>query len=304
MKQEDATPIFVIGKHRSGTTGLANHLCEHTDVAGVQHEAHWGIHESGYYPYVVDRYGSLDCWPNFRAFVEVMNASDYFRLAGIEKEYMLSLYPTSYAGFFKAAMDEFARRRGVRYWLEKTPEHTKYAPRLAHTFSSARFVAIIRNVEAVIASSLAQLSSPLESTHPLTLTRLVSGWVYYTKTIFRLNSRFPQRTVIVRYDNFRDKPSAILRKVCANLGIDYDDQMTTVPYAHNTSFPNESSRRALQPRHETLIALLSGMLQKVPHVTFRSLDQLARALRSTPNLPDWFFKLSDRDLRSSSVEVP
>lgn len=93
--QKAPTPIPVVGKHRSGTTGLANHLCEHSAIEGVQHEAHGGIHESGYYSHVSRRYSPLHRRVHFREFVEVLSASDYFRLAGIDKSFMLSLSETS-----------------------------------------------------------------------------------------------------------------------------------------------------------------------------------------------------------------
>lgn len=42
-------PVFVVGRNRSGTTWLANQLCEHPDIAGVQQERRHGIHESAYF---------------------------------------------------------------------------------------------------------------------------------------------------------------------------------------------------------------------------------------------------------------
>lgn len=119
-----STPIFVLGKHRSGTTWLANQLCQHSHIVGVQHEAHGGIHESAYFSTVYGRYGDLITKSNFIELVEVLAASDYFRLAGATKEYLYSLWPTTYQDLFKQAMDDLADRKGASHWLEKTPPHT------------------------------------------------------------------------------------------------------------------------------------------------------------------------------------
>jgi len=315
MQRQRARPIFVIGKQRSGTTGLANHLCEHPSIAGVQHEAHWGIHESGYYPYVVDRYGPLDRWPNFREFVAVMSASDYFRLTGVGPEFMLSLYPTSYSAFFGAVMRAFARRRGAQYWIEKTPEHTKYALQLAHTYPASTFIGLVRPVEDVVASSLAHAeASPKNGPKRArlrTLIRLVLGWTYYAKSIAELKRQFPNRTLFVRYDDFQARPSRLLQNICDHLHLEYDETMETVPYGRNTSFSEDSSRRqTLKDREKVLISLLERALEPVPYTALRSLDTIVRALRPIPDLPDWFFKLSERSsscsetLRSLSSSEP
>jgi hypothetical protein len=54
------TPLYVFGMARSGTTSLANLLLRHWEIAGIEHEKHKGIHESGYFSFVDGRYGSLD----------------------------------------------------------------------------------------------------------------------------------------------------------------------------------------------------------------------------------------------------
>lgn len=51
-------PVFVVGRNRSGTTWLANQLCEHPDIVGVQHERHHGIHESAYFGLIDGRFGA------------------------------------------------------------------------------------------------------------------------------------------------------------------------------------------------------------------------------------------------------
>jgi hypothetical protein len=107
------TPIFVLGKHRSGTTWLANLLCQHPQIAGVQHARHHGIHESAFFSHVYGRYGDLAVWSRYAEFVEVVAASDYFRLAGATREFLYSLWPTSYEGVFRAVMDRFAAQRGA-----------------------------------------------------------------------------------------------------------------------------------------------------------------------------------------------
>lgn len=297
-----ATPIFVLGKHRSGTTGLANHLSEHSDIAGIQHEQHWGIHESGYFTYISGRYGSLAHWPNYREFVEVMSASDYFRLAGIEKEYMLSLWPTSYAGFFRAVMEEYSRRQNSRYWLEKSPSHTKRALWLAEEYPEARFVAIIRNVADVVASSLFHHDGrdepePEGAERLFALVRVVLGWVYYKKSIYALQNQYPSRTTIISYQDFLEKKNSVLKNICAFLEVDFEENICTLPYSRNSSFSDgETREKAMTETEKMYSRKLAGVLSKVPYEGYRFLGALYNRFRKQRDLPNWFFRLSDQKI--------
>lgn len=293
-----SVPIFVIGKHRSGTTGLANHLCEHSNIAGVQHRQHWGIHESGYFRCVADRYGSLNTWSNFRAFVEVMSASDYFRIAGVSKDYMLSLWPTTYAGFFEEVMGEFASQRGVQFWLEKSPAHTKEAPRLAARYPNARFVAVVRNVEDVVASSLSlgswKSAGRSRAERLKALVKIVLGWVYYLKSIHQMERQFSDRTHVIQYEHFRQDKQQVLEAVCSFLGLQYEREMAKSPYAHNTSFSSQKKRsKSLTESERRLVQWVATILESTPYGVCRALDACGEYLRGKPDLPDWFFKVSD-----------
>jgi hypothetical protein len=299
-----ATPIFVFGKHRSGTTGLANHLCEHPAIAGVQYKQHfnWGYHESGYFTYVAGRYGPLSYWPNYREFVEVICASDYFRLIGIEKEYMLSLWPTTYAGFFNSVMDEYARRQNSRYWLEKSPSHTKKALWLAEEYPEARFVAIIRDVADVVASSLFHHNGrgepePEGAERLVALVRVVLGWVYYNKSIHALRNQYPSRTTIVSFQGFREKKASVLKGICAFLGVNFEENICTVPYSRNSSFSDEKTREKAMTETEKMYSRkLAGMLSTVPYEGYRFLGTLYNRFRKQRDLPNWFFRLSDQKM--------
>lgn len=296
------TPVFVIGKHRSGTTGLANHLCEHSEISGVQHEKHWGIHESGYYAYVAGRYGSLKSWSNFREFVEVMSASDYFQLAGIEKEYMISLWPTTYADFFRSVMDEFARRRGTSMWLEKSPAHTKRALWLAEQYPQSRFVAIIRNVGDVAASSLFHSydngkgePEPAGLKRFSQVARVVAGWVYYNKSIYALHRQYPSRVTILKYGSFVQNKQNILNNVCSFLNVDFDEKICTPPYSRNTSFSDEKTRSKSMTETERRYARrLADIFEKIPYSVYWVLDNLADRLEGKSALPSWFFRISSQ----------
>jgi hypothetical protein len=307
-----ADSVFVIGKHRSGTTGLANHLCEHSDIAGVQHEEHWGIHESGYFVYVAGRYGPLGSWSNFREFVEVMSASDYFRLSGIEKEYMLSLWPTTYVGFFKSMMDEFARRQESPIWLEKSPAHTKNALWLAEQYPSARFIGIVRNITDVVASSLfhnggKEKPEPKGLERLVQITRVIYGWVYYNKSIYALRRRYPSRTLVLKYEKFNQERSNVLKEACSHLKISFEKDICSLPYSRNTSFSGGRTReKSITETERRYIHRLAAVFRRFPYRVYWLLDTLSDRLGRKPDLPSWFFRISDHKWqeRIGAIEYP
>lgn len=83
------TPIFVVGVHRSGTTWLANILCRHSNIAGIQAERHFGIHESVFFSHFIHNFGDLRNDNIFIQFVEAFASSDHFILRACLKRYFL-----------------------------------------------------------------------------------------------------------------------------------------------------------------------------------------------------------------------
>lgn len=298
------TPIFVLGKHRSGTTGLANHLCEHPAIAGVQHESHFGIKESGYFEYVAGRYGPLSYWPNYRAFVEVMSASDYFRLTGIEKEYMLALWPTTYSDFFETVMKEFAGRQEAKYWIEKSPAHTKEALRLAEEYPEARFVAIIRDIEDVVASSLfhnngRENTESKEIDRIITISRVVRGWVYYKKLIYDLERNYPSRTKLINYEDFCLNKKKVLDNISDFLQVDYEESICNTPYSRNSSFEDSKMRsEALTETEKKYCQIFCSLINKIPLSMYKISYIIYDYFRDKKNFPESYFRISDKDVKS------
>jgi len=140
-----ATPLFVVRKHRSGTTWLSNLLLDHEQIAGVQHRDHQGIHESAFFSHVHGRYGDLSVFSNFAEFASVFSQSDYCRLMEVSFGDIVQLYPSTYAGVFRTIMDRFAEKHGAHYWIEKSPMHTSRIREIGKGYPDAQFVGILRS---------------------------------------------------------------------------------------------------------------------------------------------------------------
>jgi hypothetical protein len=258
----------------------------------VQHPLHYGIHESAYFSYVDGRYGSLDNATNYVEFVEVMAASDYFRLAGADKDFLYSLWPTTYEAVLLAVMERFAAAKGAEYWVEKSPSHTLLAPKIAKLCPRAIFLGVTRDIVEVVNSALGGWlrSNPAASQaarQRLLLTTAV-GWVLYSRALASF-SRSSDRILIVRYDYLMSDLEGTFAAICDFIRTPFEPDMCRQAFPPNTSFP-AGKRSTLLNRKEThLVQLIAGTFRYFP----LSLLQIARArLRRRRPLPDWFFRLS------------
>ena len=100
--------------------------------------------------------------------------------------------------------------------VEKTPQHVHWLPRLAASFPEARFVLTIRDPYEYMASYKrlgrrveGKARKTLDSSwrHPLIAALF---WRSYAVSIERSLARYPDRTLLVRTEDLRDRPGETL----------------------------------------------------------------------------------------------
>jgi len=297
-----ATPVIVLGKQRSGTTWLANQLCEHPQIAGVRHQAHLGIHESVFFSYIYGRYGDIRNRSNFIEFAEVMAASDYCRIAGITREFLHGLWPTTYEAVFRAMHEFIAEQQGAPFWLEKSPTHAVWVNELADWYPDAKFAAVFRDLQQVVASDLRRFPDehPDQAARQATwrkrvILRTCFGRAYYNKMIRAFARRHPDRIHLVRYSDMRADLESVGRRICDFLGLEFDATMLGQSYPPNTSFTGGG-----RPRGDAVTGgerFLASCLGAAARIAPRRVLALAESRRSYRRrhrrpLPAWFFRLT------------
>ena len=295
------TPIFALGKHRSGTTWLGNQLCQHPLIAGVTHERHKGIHESAYFCSIYNRYGNLGIKANYMEFVEVIGASDYFRLAGISKEFLYSLFPTTYEEVFRIAMDNYAAKQGAAFWVEKSPAHTLEVELLATLYPDAKFIAIIRDLESVTASTLyhTEPGAPDAPSRQRHLISTVLNWTHYNKVIKTFHAK-SDRMLLLRYKALRSDLKSVMQQICAFLEVDFDPAMCKQTFVPNSSFQTQKRDKALSVTEKKQVKLISGLANLIPLNVINYLYEKARR-NKRQSLPWWFFKLHEFNNNGSEL---
>jgi len=133
--------------------------------------------------------------------------------------------PVRPAEVLSAIASEVARREGKARVVEKTPHHVHWLPRLASSYPDARFVVTFRDPYEFAASFLGlgrrlptrvARALDLPWRHPLVAALF---WRSYAFAVERALARYPDRTLLVRLEEIRDRPREVLASVQAFLEV-------------------------------------------------------------------------------------
>ena len=267
-------PLFIVGSPRTGTTWLANILCQHSDIAGIQAKKHFGIHESSFFSHIENNYGSLKDNVNYLRFVKIFTATNYFILSGLNKKNFYKQRVYTYHKFFQLLMDEFAKKENVNFWLEKTPAHTLHLNRIAFLFPNAIFIAIKRNIMDTVKSNikLMQRTKTLYSKKIAILKEVLRYHLFYSEIEY-FKSQNNKRIQIVHYEDIKKHPHKVVMNLCKFIGIPFEPQMLNVKYKPNTSFKDHKEREQILSLYEKrFIETLDLSFSIIPHSFFHILS--------------------------------
>lgn len=269
-------PIFVIGRHRSGTTWLSNVLTSSGDVYAPRHELHKGVHESAFFSHLVPYCNHGRTAIDLLAIKHLFESCDFFRLTGLESG--PDILDQGFVGYFRAVMDAAAQRAGAKNWLEKTPLNTLQAGWIARTFADAVLIAVVRDHRAVVASNVYGFGVPGSPRHWLWQAVATAA---YERVALR------HAHIVIRYEDLVSDYEGTIRKLFGQLGLD-TSVIPRSPYESNSSFAGaKPGPRAWQTLLMTigrgLVALLpAGLLERIV---------VAWCRHRRGRLPRWFFLL-------------
>jgi len=245
------TPIFTLGSPRNGTTWLGNVLCRHPEVAGVQHEAHHGIHESKLW-WHTKYWGDFSEEASFITFLEQYSAGDYFRLANGDKAHFYRERPRDFVAFFFRLMDRYASREGARYWVTKLDpmlyrrrgDRAAFLARVKQRYEHGLFVSIQRDPIAVlrsylgmqgVASQRREAGFVAKGAAPLCIARNV---VHYRGISEIVRS---EGGLALSFDDFKNEHGASVQRVMQRLGLSAE-VLGRERYPPNSSFDRKAQQ--------------------------------------------------------------
>ncbi len=212
-------PVFIVGFARSGTTLCQRLVSEQLGLPTLP-ETHFFERLDKYHPR--DRFISPT---NARGLLRELSELLPIDLANYRD--LLAMDPVRIRDLFLRLVAEQlgSRTQALRgRWLEKTPLHALFAPRIGRMFSRAQFICMVRNPELAFASRR-ELNEPGkgwgEAWRPI--EALCSEWRGLMKSMREFDERQPGRVLYVRLEDLSARPGRELGRIARFLKLDTDD---------------------------------------------------------------------------------
>jgi hypothetical protein len=122
-----ATPIFIVGSPRSGTSLLR---------------------------LIIDSHPSIACGPETHLLARLDDARKRFAKQLDRYAFDDDYWHAQYRTFFESFKLDYALRKGKTRWADKTPSYARHLPFITAVFPEAQVIHIIRDVRMVTASAL------------------------------------------------------------------------------------------------------------------------------------------------------
>ena len=199
--------VFVGGAPRSGTTLLQNMLDSHGQIVGGPEFLHL--------PEIARLRGSME------ASIRKGWITDFCSLEEMER---------ALAGMIAELLLPLADRSGARLVSEKTPSNVLVFEELLRLFPGARFIHVVRDPRAVVASMLeVGRKARQRGVRLQPFTRDVRAAVRHVKECYgagcRAQELAPDRVLTVVYERLVATPAAETRRICRFLEIEWDEEM-------------------------------------------------------------------------------
>lgn len=272
--------IFVTGASRSGTTLVSHLLGRHSEISGLREMHYFGAswspegHRRDFSPSEVRRAVKALLERQRRDSVTAQDLKE-------EVDEVLSLLgatPDS-ASVFAETVRHLAMRAGKSIPCEQTPRNIYYAEALLDSFPNSRFVHILRDPRAVLASQKSRWRKRALMHQPSRMSRLqqlrtwanyhpyIVAWLWNRATVSALRLQSHPRFRTIRFEDLISEPERTVRAVCEFLEVDYEAAMLDVEHVnssyipstgHKTGFnksPVDSWRNSLTADETSLVSL-------------------------------------------------
>ena len=216
--EPEPRPVFIAGPDRSGTTLMFALLASHPNISMVRRTNMWR--------YFHRRYGDLGSPRNlerclgdmtrYRRMQHLKPDADRIRGEFLQGE-------ATYGRLFALLHEHHAARAGKGRWGDKSLHTEHYTDRVFEEFPNARIIHMIRDPRDRYASVRRRHG------HDLSRVGAATGrWLDSTRAARRNQARFPDRYLLVRYEDLARDPEGTMRHVCSFIEEDYSSAMLSM----------------------------------------------------------------------------
>ncbi|KAF1725380.1 tetratricopeptide repeat-containing sulfotransferase family protein [Pseudoxanthomonas japonensis] len=194
-----ATPVFIVGMHRSGTTLIEQLLDGHSDVRGL---------------------GEL------YDFTSAMRYATDHHCAGVTDPEIIARATTV---DFSAAGERYLegvawRLCGERHFTDKLPSNFLNVGFICEALPQAKIVHMVRDPMETCFSNLREIFSDANP-YSYDQFELADFYGYYRRLMAHWHARYPGRILDVDYAQLTREPEQVVRRVCNFVGIAFEPQM-------------------------------------------------------------------------------
>jgi Sulfotransferase family len=208
-----ATPLFVVGCHRSGTTVLRRVLSTHPAI--------WLAKETQYLAF---RDWRDEDWHAARtpgemaehvAFADRFLGATGWTERPTAEAFAQSGAPPTFAAFYAWLCTlEAPAGRALRFWGDNTPRYVSLIPQLNRAYPDARFLHVVRDPRDVVRSALEVWFGGN------TALTAAEEWVERVGAGLAAQQLLGDRLKVVRFEDLLRDPTATLRSVADWLGVE------------------------------------------------------------------------------------
>jgi len=253
--ESESVARFITGMSRAGTTWMGKCLNSRPDVAVFGETSFWGRwyvppRDDGTYDQAqID--GILERLKRRGTCVQSLSGDGPGCLRVLNRENVGGHLDEAFAGFrapqtplalFQRLGAMVARAEGAAIAIEKTPHHVNWIGRIIREIPSARFLILMRDPYDFMVSyqhqgarkSGAERWKYRWKNHPMG-TALV--WKGYLRFIDRATREWPDRTLVVRFEDLGADAAGVLERVQRFFGLEPQSGLASAVPPDNTSFP-------------------------------------------------------------------
>jgi len=246
-------PIFVLGLNRNGTTWLQNVLCNHPQVIGAQDRAHWGAKENNMMGHI-KHWGDFSNNDEFIKFLELYSSGDYFKLVDGNKEYFYKNRPTNFIEFFLELMDNYARKKDVKYWTTKLSpklyENNNFINEIDQRYDEVKFIGIKREYGSVLTSFLnmqgERHGKKLRKNTGMRELFALYHILDYTDGYNSIEEIISHENgLMLKFDLLKNHRKKAMKKLVKYINIEYTEKMLEDQYPPNSSYAGREEKISL-----------------------------------------------------------
>jgi hypothetical protein len=296
VRHLDASPVFVIGHARSGTSVLTTLIRKHLRIA-------FGT-ESQFIVRLAKRsaaFGDLAIGANRRRFVETLSTERFFARTGANYGFVLdvnAVVDASVKGTYRSVLDavfgQLAAHMRYHRWGDKTPEYALHLPVLYGLYPDASFIHVIRDGRDV---ALSVFERQFGAKNVCIAAR---HWLKYLEAVERFRRTHPEARVLdVRYEDLLEQPERVFESLIDFLHIsDSDGLSSRIGYALRDELKAGNSQKwktRFNPDEQRRFEAVSGAALERYGYERVALDALA------PGIIEWVYWMADDLVRRAGT---